>query len=595
MDSMARLPAQYAAALALEQALGDPALPANTLSMRQAMAHDEADAFPEAAVALLDELGMPRTYVPRALGGGFESSETFIATGRVIARRDMTVAVSYSTMLWSMLAWIGGDAAQKQAVADWVRSGSFPCLAYTEAEHGADLSANGLTARRTDDGGYVLNGEKWPINRATRSGFMVLLARTDDAHSLRNHTLFIVDKASLPAEAHYHLPRVKTHGLRGCDISGIGFRDCPVPASARLGAEGHGLELALKGFQVTRTFCAALSLGVGDSAIRLVAGFAAERRLYGTTVDRLPHARDVLANAYLSQLVAECVSIVAARGLHLFPAQYSTWSSVAKVQVTHLVDHAMRQLATVLGARHYLRENHGEGMFQKLLRDGAIVSVFDGSSVVCLDGLATVLPMLVRSRRQGTARPVDAAALFDLQRALPEMPFDRYDLSGRGRDAVLECLPGLLARLDGLEADADCTAPTLQALRAAAAILQAQLAELDAAVMEEASVGQRNSARQFGHAQRYVDLHAMVSALGLWLHNRHTLGGFFAAGQWLQSALVRSSLVGVQYGAMAPDLVEALHAQMDMQRNESHMFSLLRWPLATAGSPESRQPVFGEL
>jgi alkylation response protein AidB-like acyl-CoA dehydrogenase len=582
---------QYLPALALEQALGDPSEPANALSARQSMALDEADAFPEAAVSLLHGLGLPRAYVPRALGGDFESCETFVALGRVLARRNMSVAVSYSTLLWSVLAWIGGDAGQQRAVADRVmRRGSFPCLAYSEADHGADLSANGLMARRQADGGYVLDGEKWPINRATRSDFLVLLARTDESHSLRNHTLFIIDKADLPSHRYYHLPRTKTHGLRGCDISGIGFRRCPVPARARVGVEGHGLELALKGFQVTRTFCPALSLGVGDNALRIVTDFATRRQLYGMTVNELPHARDVLANAYLAQLLGECVSIVAARGLHLYPNQFSTWSSVAKVHVSHLVDHAMAQLSHVLGARYYLREGHAEGLFQKFLRDGAVVSLFDGSSLVCLDSLATQLPTLVKGR--ATDRALDASALFDLRRPLPPVQFNRLDLFGRGRDAVLESLPGLLRALDEDGPDTADAAP-YELLRRAAAQLHQRVAALDSAVLSHsARAGQRNSARQFAHAQRYAELHAATAALGLWWHNRHWLGGFFATGHWLLAILQRAGAAHFDCGTLDPEQVDALIAQLDRQHREHQMFSLLPWPLAETGSNECRQPIF---
>lgn len=586
------VPPQYASALDLERAVGDPGNPDNTLSWRQTMALDEADAFPEEAVSLLHALNVHSAYVPKALGGTFTSSETFIAMGRVLARRNMSAAVSYSTMLWSVLAWIGAERKQQEAVADWVLGqGLFPCLAYSEEHHGADLVANELSARRLPDGRYVLNGEKWPINRATRGGFMVMLARTDDSPGMRNHTLFIVNKADLPGQRYYHLPRVKVHGLRGCDISGIGFRDCPVRADARIGPEGHGLELALKGFQMTRTYCTALSLGAGDSMLRLVMDFAAERRLYGDTVLQLPHTRDVLANAYLSLLLAECVALSSARGLHLFPAQYSSWSTVAKVQVTHLVDHAAKELAAVLGARYFMRERHAEGMFQKFLRDGAVVSVFDGSSTVCLDSLATLLPTLVKSRANAT--PEDVTALFDIGQPLPPMPYERLNLFGRGRDAVMESLPGLLNQLRDLPPSGACPSATLAALRAAASALQARVAALDAAVLAEpARSGLRNSARQFALAQRYCELHAATAALGLWLHNRATLGPFFAAGQWLLAALRRNGASHFECGELDPELTEALMAQLQRQHCDHHMFSLLQWPLAARGSAQSLQSVF---
>ena len=576
------LPSTYHAALALERALGDPMQPENPLSYRQAMQHDEREAFPEAAIGELHRLGLHRAFVPKALGGDFDSSESFIALGRVLARRDMNVAVSYCTMLWSVLAWIGGSAAQKKQVAHWVaQAGYFPCLAYSEQAHGADLLANELTAVRGPDGRYRVSGEKWPINRATRSQFVVLLARTHEAAHMRNHSLFIVDKSQLDARQVSNLPRVPTHGLRGCDISGIRFDDCLLPDDALVGEPGHGLEWALKGFQVTRTFCNALSLGVADSALRIVTGFATQRRLYGQTVMDLPHARDVLANAYASQLMAECCAITASRGLHLFTEQFSSWSSIAKVQVTHLCDHTVAQLAQLLGARYFMREGLAEGMFQKFMRDGGIVSVFDGSSTVCLDALATFLPDM--SRYANTALPADAVAgLYDLHQSLPRFDGSRLTLLGRGRDAVMQSLPTLLSLLQSLgESDGACI-PEIQ--REAQRLAQAWQVWQQAVVRDRAERGQRNSARAFGLAEQLCAMHCAVSCLGLWLHNRTHLGDFFAEGVWLIAALQRGGDPHFKTGQLHPQLAQILCDQLCAQHDDQHMFSILPWPLAGAAT-----------
>lgn len=585
---MSMIPTQYLEALALELALGDPDRPENLLSFRNAMTLDEADAFPEAAVNHLHNLGLHRSYVPEQLGGRFRSSETFVALGRVLARRNMSVAVSYSTMLWTMLAWIGGNEEQKQRIAKWVmRSGEFPCLAYSEQDHGADLAANALTAKSDNKGGYRLSGEKWPINRATRSGFIVLLARTDAGAHMRNHSLFIASKRDLDCTHYYHLPRVKTHGLQGCDISGIGFRDCEIPGDALIGSKGHGLELALKGFQVTRTFCTSLSLGVGDSALRLVVDFANKRKLYGTSVSELPHAREVMANAYLSQLIGECASIVAARGLHLYPNQYSSWSTIAKVQVTHLVDHTCQQLSGILGARYYMRECHHEGMFQKILRDGAIVSVFDGSSIVCLDSLATLLPGMVRARQE-IIRDIDCAPLYDLNKPLPPLPFHKLDLFGRGRDAVTESLPQLIDQLQLMSASTSTSIETLQRLRHEALALQEDLIALEREVMaDQMQRGTRNTPTQFSRAERFCALHSAITCLGIWLFNRDYLGTFFAAGEWLLPVLVRRGDPYFRSGSLDAEHVDLLATQLHHQFDANQMFSLLHWPLASLDSPET--------
>ncbi len=51
-----------------------------------------------------------------------------------------------------------------------------------------------------------------------------------------------------------------------------------------MGAPGGDGELAFKSLQVSRTMCAALSLGAGDTALRLVLDFALHRPIYLTGV-----------------------------------------------------------------------------------------------------------------------------------------------------------------------------------------------------------------------------------------------------------------------------------------------------------------------
>ncbi|MGD1899625.1 MAG: acyl-CoA dehydrogenase family protein [Phormidesmis sp.] len=112
------------------------------------------------------------------------------------------------------------------------------CLAYSEKEHGSDLVGGSVVATRVE-GGYVFNGEKWPINRATRSGLTYVLARTDPAGGNRGLSLFMVDKSQLNPEQYYNLPKIKTHGNRAEAKSGIGYSDCIVAERMLLGPAGN--------------------------------------------------------------------------------------------------------------------------------------------------------------------------------------------------------------------------------------------------------------------------------------------------------------------------------------------------------------------
>jgi alkylation response protein AidB-like acyl-CoA dehydrogenase len=594
---------QYLPAFALERALGDPGHPGNTLSTRQSLRRDEATRFPETALAVIHAMGLASAFVPEHVGGRPASVETLMAVSRVVARRDMAAAVACCGMLGGVWAWIGANPVQQRQVAQWIldkRSACFsPC---EEAQHGSDGGANALTAHKApgDRNGYLLNGQAWPVNLASRADFMVLLARTGGAHPAPGHTLFIVDKATLPARALRCLP--KATGMRGCDIGGIDFTNCPVPEAARVGAQGEGLEVLLKGFQVTSVHGAALSLGLGDSALRLAAAWVAERRddpLHGPM-------GDALADAYLSLLMAECVAVVAARGLHLHTAQFSSWSAVVHVQVGQLVAQAIRTVSGVLGQQALRREDAGEGLFQKLLRDNGIVPFLGGSKTFCMDRLSRCLPVLARRRSQGRERPGagDAQALFDLRSPLPALPFDRLEPDGPGGDAVLDNLPGLLNALQLAHADADahaqnamdthspaCQPSTWQALQRGAAALTSEWAEMEAALLGEPADGREGRAPSAAWTERYVELHGAVAALGVWLHNRQTLGGFFAEGRWLCAVLERVTVRGAA-SAMDPRLATDLHKQLDDQCLQGRMLSLLDWPLAAAGSVEAVQAVF---
>ncbi len=585
---MKSIPSQYQAALRLESLLGDPGNAANVVSFPRALAHDEAETFPAAALARLQHLGVHRAFVPAQWGGEFADCETLVALARVVARRDLTVAVSYSTLLWTVLAWLGGSPAQQRRIARAVlEDGQFPCLAYSEEAHGADLIANETRVRRDASGALRLDGTKWPINRATRSEWIVLLARHQKENHLRNQSLFLIEKAALDPGRFAHLPAVKTHGLRGCDISGLRFEDCPLPPESQIGADGAGVELAQKGFQITRTFCTGLSLGVADSGLRLTAEFARTRQLYGQPIAALPHCRATLADAFLSLLISECVSLVSARALQLFPAQFSAWSSIAKVQATRLTDYSLQQLAGILGARSYLREQPGVGLFQKFLRDGAIVSVFDGNNIVCLDRLAALLPALCR-RRNDPPDPDRLAALFDLHQPLPPVDFRAFTVWGRAPDVIFQSLPELRRQLAALPAPAHAAATLWPRLQDAADQLERAVGTLrDTVARTPRLPGQPNTAPRFALAERFCSLHSAICCLGIWLYNRETIGGWLARPEWLLGALRRQGEWIFRCGDLPVDVTEALCDELFAATEARRMYSLLPWPLAPAGQSEA--------
>ncbi|MEO6089053.1 MAG: acyl-CoA dehydrogenase [Umezawaea sp.] len=374
---------------------------------------DARDELPSAALAHLDALGLTTCYRLTE-----ESAFTAAVVAlRVVARHDLTAAIAHGkTFLGAAPVWVAGSEEQISAMTARLLECTPVCLALTERGHGADLLAGEVTAVPGPDG-WRLTGEKWMINNASRAGAASVLARTSPGGGPRAFTAFLVERT----DAWQNLPKVRTHGIRGADISGFALHDAP---GEPIGEVGDGLPVVLKTLQLTRIACTALSLGAGDHALRLARDFAVRRVLYGRALATVPHVRRLLGRVVARVLVAEAVSTTAARSVHALPGELSVVSAVAKAFVPTMIHSALAEVADLLGARAFLTSAPGVG-FAKLDRDHRICAIFDGSTAVNRAALLAQFPRLARSADRRDAEGL--RVVTDPSAPLP--PFDRTRLS----------------------------------------------------------------------------------------------------------------------------------------------------------------------
>ena len=540
-------------AAALEEKLGPADRATGAGSWGEAVRADEAEAFPEALVAALGPAGFLAHFVPVELGGALRSIEDSAALVRAVSRRDLTAAIALGqAFLGSVPVWLRGDAGQKKRQAEALLGGKLAALALTEEAHGADIMSSEVRATRAGTD-FSLSGTKWLINNGTRGELLTLFARTDDAGGLNGFSLFQVDRARAELGT---LARQRTHGIRGADISGVVLDQTKVPGAAVIGSLGSGVETVLLALQVTRVGCGAFALGAADTALRVATRFALERQLYGGPVAELPHARDVLGGAYVDLLICESLTLGATRGLHTTPGEASVCSAVVKFLVPTLCESLARSAATVLGARHYLRHGHAQGVFQKVLRDLAVVPLFDGSTAVNLEGVATQLMRWEPVRRGGAqAADGEALALRFGRGELPAFDGDALALMALGRDEVLDTLPHALFEL------AQAAPKLLPVANRLASATERLVADA------RASKAEKRSTALFALAERYCRLHAAASCVHHWTMRRAGASGFFREGEWVAAAVAR--LLGDDR-PLSPAIAQRLFEQVRGNRWLSH-------------------------
>jgi hypothetical protein len=202
---------------------------------------------------------------------------------------------------------------------------------------------------------------------------------------------------------------------------------------ALVGKPGRAMETVARTMQISRTLCASFSLGAADSTFRDCLSFTHSRVLYGDLLKNRGSVKSLCSKGLANILASEALAISVSRMATLAPKFMALYSAVVKSFIPHLVDNQIGICTEILGARYYLRENDYP-LFQKNVRDNAVVSLFDGSMGVNLS--------IIASKFNNIKRHLDAEGDYDFEEVYnlkyESLHFDgsSLKLSSRGEDFI---------------------------------------------------------------------------------------------------------------------------------------------------------------
>ncbi|MEV2190731.1 acyl-CoA dehydrogenase family protein [Streptomyces phaeochromogenes] len=540
----------------LARSFGDFWDPSNPLGSAALLTADEHGVPSADGEALLDRFGLPAEYVPAELGGRLTHLDGLVRVMREVFRRDVGLGLGHgiTSFMAAVNVWTAGSAEQQRHLAGLLLDGGRASVGYHELAHGNDFLRNEFAARPAA-GGYLLEGVKQVINNADRAGAWVLFARTGDGPGSRSHSVLLAVPDDMPADRVQRLARYRTAGVRGCRLTGLAFHGCPLPASALVGAEGRGGEVALRSFQVTRSALPGMAVGTVDTCLRSVLGFALVRRLYRRQVFELPHTAGALTGAFADLLLCDSLSLAATRTVQLRPEQASVTAAAVKYLVPRLLTRTVRDLSVVLGARFYLREGE-HAVFGKHLRDLPVLSLGHAGPTACL---ATLIPQLRRLATAPQLEPLDA--LFtpaDVTAPPPGIPFDHLTLSATG-DPLTAALT-----LEGAPAS---VRPLLTDLAADLSAVRDRARALPPADRTPLA-----SPEAFALAARYAELLGAAAATGV---ARSARSGFLSESPWLGAALHRTACrLGLRAGPVPDRWARPLRQELLTRYEELRTFDL---------------------
>jgi alkylation response protein AidB-like acyl-CoA dehydrogenase len=336
----------------------------------------DADAyFCRKTIAKAGEMGFCGLYTPQRWGGlGLTRLDAAIVFEELAAGCTSTTAylTIHNMATWMVSRW-GGEALCEQWVpllASGARLASY-CL--TEAQAGSDAAA--LRTRAVRDGDfYVIDGSKAFISGASRTDLLVVMARTGEAGS-GGISAFAV-AADTPGIS-YGKPEHKM-GWNSQPTCAINFDAVRVPVHHRLGEEGQGFAMAMKGLDGGRINIATCSIGTAQAALSRSQAYLKERVQFGRELAQFQALQFKLADMLTELVAARQLVRLAAWKLDTESPDASAYCAMAKRFATDAGFNVANDALQLHGGYGYIREYP----LERHVRDTRVHQILEGTNEI---------------------------------------------------------------------------------------------------------------------------------------------------------------------------------------------------------------------
>ncbi|MFD4134780.1 acyl-CoA dehydrogenase [Streptomyces goshikiensis] len=219
-------------------------LPAHAETHRakaRAAVEDARGLDPAAARRILAPTGYAAPYLPPPYGLGAGPVEQLVVQQELRAAGVRIADLGIATWVIPSLLAYGTPAQQEAYVLPTLRGELTWCQLFSEPDAGSDLASLRTRAERTEQGGWLVNGQKVWTSSAHTADFGILLARTDPAAPKHKGLgYFVVDMKRTPGIDIRPLKEITGEAL----FNEVYFDDVPLPADALVGAADGGWQVA---------------------------------------------------------------------------------------------------------------------------------------------------------------------------------------------------------------------------------------------------------------------------------------------------------------------------------------------------------------
>lgn len=271
------------------------------------------------------QAGLAAVSMPAAHGGAGNMEDLCLVAERLAAGGFPAGRLTISTAIAGAVIGRHGTPEQRERWLPGIADGSIRfCFAITEPGAGSNAAKMTTRARRADDGGWTISGQKTYISAVDDSDVMLVVVRDGESGGF---SLLALD---LPC-AQLELQRVGvTVSVMDLQWS-VFFDDVRVPADALIGRAGGGARALFDGLNPERLIVAAQAVGIGRWCLARAVRYANERVVFDVPIGQHQAVQHPLAEALIE---LEAAWALVERGARAYDAgeEAGLASNIAKVK-----------------------------------------------------------------------------------------------------------------------------------------------------------------------------------------------------------------------------------------------------------------------
>lgn len=336
---------------------------------------DAEHIFPKEVFREAGALGFCGLYMPEEVGGlGLGRLDSSIIIEELAQGCTSTTAfITIHNMASTMIALYGQQSVKDQWCEVLIAGEKLASYCLTEPDAGSD-AGNLKTSARRDGDDYVINGAKVFISGAGDTDVLVLMTRTSDNGS-RGITAFAVP-ADL--EGITYGRKEEKMGWNSQATRMITFDDVRVSAANRLGEEGEGFKIAMKGLDGGRINIATCSVGTAQAALKAALEYTQERKQFGRAIADFQVTQFKLADMTTELVAARQMIRLAAFKLDSGDSDATTYCAMAKRFATDIGFDVANEALQLHGGYGYIKEFP----LERYVRDSRVHQILEGTNEI---------------------------------------------------------------------------------------------------------------------------------------------------------------------------------------------------------------------